>query len=202
MKNWYARVDSNHRPFAPEANALSSGATGAHPRLSFIVSKFGGGAPPRALNDSGIIGADHSLTVVARERRSRFGDGRGAVTSFGNIALPPGPARGTIMIVVAFATWGGCYGSSRRWPAFAPRVRGGGGCFHDRAAGRAGRAVGGAERPDHAGQYRPGPAGPGGHHGAAGAPRRAGGGGRSEEHTSELQSPMYLVCRLLLEKKK
>src|SRR5437762_7282450 len=30
------------------------------------------------------------------------------------------------------------------------------------------------------------------------APHRA----RSEEHTSELQSPMYLVCRLLLEKKK
>src|SRR5437762_13163940 len=27
-------------------------------------------------------------------------------------------------------------------------------------------------------------------------------GSRSEEHTSELQSPMYLVCRLLLEKKK
>src|SRR5437762_128416 len=27
-------------------------------------------------------------------------------------------------------------------------------------------------------------------------------GKRSEEHTSELQSPMYLVCRLLLEKKK
>src|SRR5437762_5337152 len=26
-------------------------------------------------------------------------------------------------------------------------------------------------------------------------------GPRSEEHTSELQSPMYLVCRLLLEKK-
>src|ERR1017187_6770955 len=25
---------------------------------------------------------------------------------------------------------------------------------------------------------------------------------RSEEHTSEVQSPMYLVCRLLLEKKK
>ena len=25
---------------------------------------------------------------------------------------------------------------------------------------------------------------------------------RSEEHTSELQSPMYLVCRLLLEKEK
>src|ERR1017187_2514360 len=28
-----------------------------------------------------------------------------------------------------------------------------------------------------------------------------GGDNRSEEHTSELQSPMYLVCRLLLEKK-
>src|SRR5437763_4669098 len=32
-------------------------------------------------------------------------------------------------------------------------------------------------------------------------PRRIA-GSRSEEHTSELQSPMYLVCRLLLEKKK
>src|SRR5256885_11042318 len=29
-----------------------------------------------------------------------------------------------------------------------------------------------------------------------------GAGGRSEEHTSELQSPCNLVCRLLLEKKK
>src|SRR5690348_17450423 len=28
------------------------------------------------------------------------------------------------------------------------------------------------------------------------------GGDRSEEHTSELQSPVHLVCRLLLEKKK
>src|SRR6266581_8132199 len=27
-------------------------------------------------------------------------------------------------------------------------------------------------------------------------------GNRSEEHTSELQSPVHLVCRLLLEKKK
>src|SRR5436189_810597 len=42
------------------------------------------------------------------------------------------------------------------------------------------------------------------------SPRALGGRGRrarglflrSEEHTSELQSPMYLVCRLLLEKKK
>src|SRR5256885_5710199 len=31
---------------------------------------------------------------------------------------------------------------------------------------------------------------------------RARDGGRSEEHTSELQSPCNLVCRLLLEKKK
>src|SRR5256885_15826112 len=34
------------------------------------------------------------------------------------------------------------------------------------------------------------------------ARRAAGPGGRSEEHTSELQSPCNLVCRLLLEKKK
>src|SRR2546426_5886922 len=32
--------------------------------------------------------------------------------------------------------------------------------------------------------------------------RRLAGHGRSEEHTSELQSPCNLVCRLLLEKKK
>src|SRR3712207_7784967 len=31
--------------------------------------------------------------------------------------------------------------------------------------------------------------------------RRGPGDGRSEEHTSELQSRQYLVCRLLLEKK-
>src|SRR5690348_18002217 len=30
----------------------------------------------------------------------------------------------------------------------------------------------------------------------------SGGAARSEEHTSELQSPVHLVCRLLLEKKK
>src|SRR3712207_7932403 len=33
-------------------------------------------------------------------------------------------------------------------------------------------------------------------------PGDRGGAGRSEEHTSELQSRQYLVCRLLLEKKK
>src|SRR6202162_4854631 len=32
-------------------------------------------------------------------------------------------------------------------------------------------------------------------------PANASGRTRSEEHTSELQSPRYLVCRLLLEKK-
>src|SRR3989454_4944027 len=44
-----------------------------------------------------------------------------------------------------------------------------------------------------------------GHHArrTAAPPRfRAGGTTRSEEHTSELQSPCNLVCRLLLEKKK
>src|SRR5437762_5669574 len=34
------------------------------------------------------------------------------------------------------------------------------------------------------------------------SPHGGGNEDRSEEHTSELQSPMYLVCRLLLEKKK
>src|SRR2546422_11713705 len=33
-------------------------------------------------------------------------------------------------------------------------------------------------------------------------PRRCAPAGRSEEHTSELQSRLHLVCRLLLEKKK
>src|SRR3712207_8043328 len=42
----------------------------------------------------------------------------------------------------------------------------------------------------------------GGLHPRRGAGRGAvGGGPRSEEHTSELQSRQYLVCRLLLEKK-
>src|SRR5437879_13521802 len=38
--------------------------------------------------------------------------------------------------------------------------------------------------------------------GAAVRPESFWGDERSEEHTSELQSPMYLVCRLLLEKRK
>src|SRR2546422_4485430 len=38
--------------------------------------------------------------------------------------------------------------------------------------------------------------------GALHASGRRDGGGRSEEHTSELQSRLHLVCRLLLEKKK
>src|SRR3712207_8361746 len=42
-------------------------------------------------------------------------------------------------------------------------------------------------------------ASPGGHHGGL---FRRGVPARSEEHTSELQSRQYLVCRLLLEKKK
>src|ERR1017187_10840134 len=36
--------------------------------------------------------------------------------------------------------------------------------------------------------------------GRAGKSANGSGRSRSEEHTSELQSPMYLVCRLLLEK--
>src|SRR3712207_8430484 len=41
-----------------------------------------------------------------------------------------------------------------------------------------------------------------GRRGGDAAVRRGGGPARSEEHTSELQSRQYLVCRLLLEKKK
>src|SRR5205823_11494975 len=40
------------------------------------------------------------------------------------------------------------------------------------------------------------------HHAAGQRADRFGRGFRSEEHTSELQSLAYLVCRLLLEKKK
>src|SRR5205823_14525297 len=58
-------------------------------------------------------------------------------------------------------------------------------CRHCRAGGRRGRAAGASNR---------------------GRGRRASGRcrqeKRSEEHTSELQSLAYLVCRLLLEKKK
>src|SRR2546425_7846557 len=52
---------------------------------------------------------------------------------------------------------------------------------------------------------RPSVRSPGVHDGDGGGGRAAGGAGgarRSEEHTSELQSLAYLVCRLLLEKKK
>src|SRR5215217_8303151 len=54
-------------------------------------------------------------------------------------------------------------------------------------------ATGGRSAPS-GGSRRPGPAAPGS------GPRRR--WPRSEEHTSELQSRQYLVCRLLLEKKK
>src|SRR5437762_6745555 len=60
----------------------------------------------------------------------------------------------------------------------------------------AGEPVLSRARPRH--RRRPGGGGP-----RLLAPRsRHAGDPRSEEHTSELQSPMYLVCRLLLEKKK
>src|SRR3712207_7604438 len=63
---------------------------------------------------------------------------------------------------------------SRRSPAARPRIRL--------------RRTGGGPCP--ARSRRDGP-------GARGTPRRP----RSEEHTSELQSRQYLVCRLLIEKK-
>src|SRR3989441_6902109 len=57
-------------------------------------------------------------------------------------------------------------------------------CHPGGGAGRAGTTRGGHPRSGSGGGH-------GGRH-----------GGRSEEHTSELQSLAYLVCRLLLEKKK
>src|SRR3712207_8704632 len=65
-----------------------------------------------------------------------------------------------------------------------------------------GRGPRGTSRASH--RAAPGRTPPPGHpygdapSGGAGGRRRA----RSEEHTSELQSRQYLVCRLLLEKKK
>src|SRR3712207_7506249 len=75
--------------------------------------------------------------------------------------------------------------------------------FRSGHRGRVGRACGAAE---HLGPCVP--AGEGRHGGGEGAAARAGAGRRatilaprSEEHTSELQSRQYIVCRPLLEKK-
>src|SRR5260370_27135189 len=62
---------------------------------------------------------------------------------------------------------------------------------HGAAVGRAWQRPGRPQRP--VGKHARGL------HGLAGAGRKR---GRSEEHTSELQSHLNLVCRLLLEKKK
>src|SRR2546425_5027363 len=73
--------------------------------------------------------------------------------------------------------------------------------FRSALAQRAARGrVGGVARQRPAARERGG----GGRHPGGRRARRAGGAGapRSEEHTSELQSLAYLVCRLLLEKKK
>src|SRR5437762_11234153 len=70
------------------------------------------------------------------------------------------------------------------------RARGG----REPAHPREGRAPG-------AGTTGAGADGSGGGAVGGGTGAAAGAGRRSEEHTSELQSPMYLVCRLLLEKK-
>src|SRR5437762_4600187 len=69
-------------------------------------------------------------------------------------------------------------------------IGGGGGCLRERRHQRVEPApgVGGERRVALAGAQR--------------VETRMLGPRRSEEHTSELQSPMYLVCRLLLEKKK
>src|SRR2546426_7951403 len=70
------------------------------------------------------------------------------------------------------------------------------GCRHPGDAGDAGLAIAGrAGGRDRTGRHPDAPA-PGTR------PEHGRVRGRSEEHTSELQSPCNLVCRLLLEKKK
>src|SRR5690348_17999938 len=74
--------------------------------------------------------------------------------------------------------------------------------FRSDGSGRPGRGFGGRGSPPpvprdqgHHGRHRQAEVRPCRRHADQG-------GGRSEEHTSELQSPVHLVCRLLLEKKK
>src|SRR3712207_8351765 len=74
--------------------------------------------------------------------------------------------------------------------------------LHDALPISAVRGAGGGRRPGRGGADRGAGPGAGALHGAAAGQRRAGSGARSEEHTSELQSRQYLVCRLLLEKQK
>src|SRR2546422_7193021 len=66
---------------------------------------------------------------------------------------------------------------------------------------RRGRAAGEGEQPARADRGEPARRGRRGR-GARQRPARMRRGARSEEHTSELQSRLHLVCRLLLEKKK
>src|SRR2546429_2033473 len=80
-----------------------------------------------------------------------------------------------------------------QWEVAAdPRLR-------ERAAGECGA---GGERARRRGGARPRPRRPRGTRRGPRDRRRRPAGGRSEEHTSELQSRLHLVCRLLLEKKK
>src|SRR5205807_9630229 len=102
-------------------------------------------------------------------------------TSF-SLCLPPRPLRSRLFPYTTLFR-------SRRVAAGAVAVRGAGRDL-DRAAVVRGA---GAE----AGRSDGGGAGAAGEHAGASAQ-----GARSEEHTSELQSPCNLVCRLLLEKKK
>src|SRR3712207_7501409 len=80
--------------------------------------------------------------------------------------------------------------------------------FRSDGGRRAAPSGGGGRRAHGLGDLRrPAPHSDAHHRGDAPDAQRRGGGGavhvpRSEEHTSELQSRQYLVCRLLLEKKK
>src|SRR3712207_7888302 len=80
---------------------------------------------------------------------------------------------------------------SKQWKNVTPRTNGGVACclvVRSKRGAEAGKGDGGSR-----------PRVPGWRAGTRSADP---GTGRSEEHTSELQSRQYLVCRLLLEKKK
>src|SRR3712207_7869725 len=80
--------------------------------------------------------------------------------------------------------------------------------FRSSTPSRAGRRYSSSSRPPPPGPERsspdpePEPEPPDDPSSRSGASSTSGRSSRSEEHTSELQSRQYLVCRLLLEKKK
>src|SRR5256885_8069801 len=126
--------------------------------------------------------------VLSRSACNRRGTkSRRPVSVFFFFNDPPPPETSPLPLPAPLPIWGAARADQRGSPAGCRRGgarRGGAGSGRRRARGR-GRGRGGGHRRGHRVRGR-----------------RAHPGARSEEHTSELQSPCNLVCRLLLEKKK